>query len=171
MAYYYFGEKLGKMLVEMGKVKGEDRNELIKGYKEDVMEERCTRLWDEKYKKEEEMNGFANLCVLLTIEENEKRKKMVVHCKKEKFDVYIGRGGMFGNPYTHLEGKTLAKYKVASRNEAVEAYEPYARERMKNDEEFKKAVAGLWGKVVGCFCTPLRCHGEILVRLADELHR
>ena len=47
----------------------------------------------------------------------------VVHCKKEPYDVYIGRPSKWGNPFTHIkDGKTLAKYVVNSRYEAIEAY-------------------------------------------------
>ena len=46
----------------------------------------------------------------------------VVHCKKAPYDVYIGRPSKWGNPFTHKQdGKTLAKYVVGSRDEAVEA--------------------------------------------------
>lgn len=40
----------------------------------------------------------------------------VVHCKKESFDVYIGRPSYCGNPFTHLKDlKTQAKYICESR--------------------------------------------------------
>ena len=49
----------------------------------------------------------------------------VVHCKKEQFDVYIGRGNgsKWGNPFTHITDKrTAAQFVVASREEAIAAY-------------------------------------------------
>ena len=39
-------------------------------------------------------------------------------------DVYIGRGSIYGNPYSHLEN-TKATFKVATREEAVKKYEEY----------------------------------------------
>lgn len=27
--------------------------------------------------------------------------RMVVHCKREPYDVYIGRGSKWGNPFSH----------------------------------------------------------------------
>jgi len=27
----------------------------------------------------------------------------VVHCKREPYDVYIGRGSKWGNPFTHIK--------------------------------------------------------------------
>ena len=47
--------------------------------------------------------------------------RRIVHCKKEPFDVYICRPSKWGNPFSHKHG-TLAKYKVASRAEAIEAF-------------------------------------------------
>jgi hypothetical protein len=29
----------------------------------------------------------------------------VVHCKKEPYDVYIGRPSKYGNPFTHIKDK------------------------------------------------------------------
>lgn len=50
----------------------------------------------------------------------------VVNLKKEKYDVYIGRGSKWGNPFSHLEN-SKALYKVSSRNEAIEQYEKSIR--------------------------------------------
>jgi len=50
----------------------------------------------------------------------------VVHCKKEQYDVYIGRPSKWGNPFTHIDDrKTAAKYVVSDRDAAVAAYEEY----------------------------------------------
>lgn len=41
-------------------------------------------------------------------------KAKVVHCKKEPFDVYVGRGSVWGNPFSHKEG-TTAEHIVSNR--------------------------------------------------------
>lgn len=88
----------------------------------------------------------------------------VVHCKKEKYDVYIGRPSKFGNPFSHLNN-TLAKFKVSSRDEAVDEYEKW----IKAYPEFIKIIkAELKGKVLGCWCSPKRCHGDVLLKIANE---
>ena len=89
-------------------------------------------------------------------------KPRVVHCKKEKFDVYIGRPSPWGNPYSHLPG-TLARYKVGSRQEAIECYEKW----LNNQPELMARLPELQGKVLGCWCHPKACHGDILLRLAN----
>lgn len=49
-------------------------------------------------------------------------KKMLVHCKKEPYDIYIGRGSKYGNPFTHVKYSQLAEVIVDSREEAIECY-------------------------------------------------
>ena len=84
--------------------------------------------------------------------------------KGAKFDVYIGRPSKWGNPYTHLEN-TTAPYIVETREEAIALYE---QELRANPEMMKAVKAELRGKVCGCFCSPLPCHGDVLVKIANE---
>lgn len=89
----------------------------------------------------------------------------VVHCRKEPYDVYIGRGSKWGNPWTHLplEG-TQAEYQVATREDAIDAYERYLL-----DSELIHDLRELKGQRLGCYCKPKACHGDILARLANQL--
>jgi hypothetical protein len=86
----------------------------------------------------------------------------VVHCKKEGFDVYVGRGSKWGNPYSHKEG-TLAEYVVESRREAVQKFEEY----LLSNEELMGSLSELKGKTLGCWCKPKSCHGDILLKYAN----
>lgn len=92
-------------------------------------------------------------------------KKLVVHCKKNKYDVYIGRGTKWGNPFTHLNSATLARHKVATREDAIEAYREWittgAGRHLLSD------LHELRGKVLGCWCSPKPCHGDVLAELAN----
>lgn len=88
----------------------------------------------------------------------------VVHCKKDKYDEYIGRPSKWGNPFTHLSG-TLAKYKVENRDAAVKAYEEWITSG--DGQYLLKDLHELKGKVLGCWCSPQACHGDVLVRLAN----
>jgi hypothetical protein len=87
----------------------------------------------------------------------------VVHCKKEPFDVYIGRPSKWGNPFSHLQG-TLAKFKVATREEAIEKYVEWIQGQ---DALLADIKSELKGKVLGCWCKPKDCHGDILLELAN----
>ena len=86
----------------------------------------------------------------------------VVHCKREEFDVYIGRGSKWGNPYSHKEG-TLAEHVVGSRTEAIQKFEEY----LLSSEELMGSLEELRGKILGCWCKPKSCHGDILIRYAN----
>jgi len=79
-------------------------------------------------------------------------------------DVYIGRPSEWGNPFSHRDG-TLAKFKVGSRGEAVEAY----RQWIKTQPQLLKKLHTLKGKTLACWCKPAACHGDVLAELADEL--
>lgn len=89
-------------------------------------------------------------------------KPKVVHCKKEPFDVYVGRGSKWGNPYSHKEG-TLAEEVVDSRSEAVKKYEEY----LLSNDELMSSLSELKGKTLGCWCKPKACHGDILLKYAN----
>ncbi len=86
----------------------------------------------------------------------------VVHCKKEAYDVYIGRPSKWGNPFSHKPG-TLADFQVATREEAVAKYEEW----FKNQPELLLSLHEIRGKVLGCWCHPSLCHGDVLARLVD----
>jgi len=91
----------------------------------------------------------------------------VVHCKKEN-TMFIGRPSKWGNPFTHIsDGKTLAKFVVSSRTEAIEAY----RKWITNGDGMYllKDLHELKDKILGCWCKPKSCHGDILVELVKKL--
>ena len=101
----------------------------------------------------------------------------VVHCKRELYTHYIGRGSLLGNPFTYLPiGNTKATVQVATRDESVDFYFMWllGDERFKYLEPKRRLDILKWivqapeNSVLGCFCHPLRCHGDILVMLKDK---
>lgn len=87
----------------------------------------------------------------------------VVNLRKTPYEVYIGRGSIWGNPYSHREG-TMATFVVKDRETAIQKYEEYIRNR----PELMNQLYTLKGKVLGCYCKPLPCHGDILIKLIKE---
>lgn len=81
----------------------------------------------------------------------------VVNIKNdEKFDVYIGRPSKFSNPFhIGVDG---------SRREVITRYENYLYTRPELIQSIRKE---LQGKILGCYCNPLACHGDVLVRIAN----
>lgn len=90
---------------------------------------------------------------------------IVVNKRFEEWDVYIGRPTQWGNPFSHLE-TSVAKYKVATREEAVDRYREWimAPEQSELRQLAKKLLKG---KRLGCWCKPLACHGDVLKEIAD----
>lgn len=83
----------------------------------------------------------------------------------QPFDVYIGRPSKWGNPYTHLIGYKDTIH-VETVEEAVTLYEQWILERIEAEPE-KYDLDELRGKVLGCYCKPGICHGDILARLCN----
>lgn len=78
--------------------------------------------------------------------------------------VYIGRGSPYGNSFTHLVG-TKATTVVDSRDQACDAFEKWAYLNPQFIADVKK---NLKGKHLVCFCKPKRCHGDFLLKIANE---
>ena len=89
----------------------------------------------------------------------------VVNLNKEPYDVYIGRGSKWGNPYTTIKNKeTLASEIVETSEEAISKYKDYVL----SNPDLYNSLDELEGKVLGCFCKPKPCHGDILLELLTE---
>ena len=89
----------------------------------------------------------------------------IVNLNKEPYDVYIGRGSKWGCPYTIIKDRpTLAKEIVASKEEALSKYNVYVL----NTPELMESLDELDGKVLGCFCKPEPCHGDVLLELIAQ---
>lgn len=97
----------------------------------------------------------------------------VVHCKRAPFDVYIGRPGHFGNPFTHKPlSDTKAEFQTATVAEAIARYAEWVR----TQPAVLARLPELRGKILGCWCTPRTltasdrpyvCHGQVLAAMAD----
>lgn len=81
----------------------------------------------------------------------------VVNVSKEKYDVYIGRPSIWGNPYQiGVDG---------TRSEVIELY----RQHIYSSPELLSQLHTLKGKTLGCYCKPKACHGDVLVSLVKQL--
>lgn len=68
----------------------------------------------------------------------------IVNKRHSKYDVYIGRGSIYGNPYViGVHG---------TRDEVIDKYEKYFNEKVSKDEKFRESVLSLDGLIIGCFC-------------------
>jgi hypothetical protein len=86
-----------------------------------------------------------------------RKPKQVVHFKKRSYDVYVGRPSKWGNPFEIGKDGT--------RDEVIQKYENWIR----TQPELMAALPELKGKVLGCWCKPQKCHGDVLIKLLEEL--
>lgn len=83
--------------------------------------------------------------------------KLVVHCKRKPCDVYIGRPSIWGNPFSI--GRD------GNRDEVIQKF----REHIQNNPTLlQRCRTELKGKVLGCWCAPKHCHGDVLAEIAND---
>jgi hypothetical protein len=76
--------------------------------------------------------------------------------KRNPAYLYIGRGSKWGNPYV-----------MQTREDREKVIDKYEQMILSNQELLGK-LHELNGKTLGCYCYPLKCHGDILVKLFQE---
>ena len=116
------------------------------------------------------MNHHASQSIATILAARTALVTRVVNLRKEPYDIYIGRGSPFGNPFTHKKDGTKASIVVDSREEAIDLYAMW----LVGDVEIpgaepptKDEIMSLKGKTLGCFCKPKSCHGDVLVALVE----
>lgn len=80
----------------------------------------------------------------------------VVHLKKEPYDILIGRPSKYGNPFVIGRDGT--------RDQVIGNYESWIR----SNPALMAQVHELKGKVLGCWCKPNACHGDVLIKIIHE---
>lgn len=82
--------------------------------------------------------------------------------KGQKYDVYIGRGTPWGNPYAIGEnGQT--------RDEVINKFKKYFISEIISNDEKRKDLLSLRGSTLGCHCKPLACHGDVIADYLNTL--
>lgn len=82
-------------------------------------------------------------------------RRRVVHLKRARYDVRIDRATKWGNPFVMRH--------ESERSQVIEQY----RDWILDQPDLMAALPELKGKVLGCWCAPRACHGDVLVELAD----
>lgn len=86
---------------------------------------------------------------------------------KKPYDIYIGRSrkgepkNKFANPYPINEaiGQT--------REVVIERFRIYLWKQIKEGKITLEELVEMDGKVLGCFCSPKPCHGEIIIKAIE----
>ena len=82
----------------------------------------------------------------------------VVHVKRAPYDVYVGRPSPFGNPF--VIGRDGDRETVIRKYRAWLVAQPALVERVRRE---------LANKVLGCWCAPAPCHGDVLAAVANDV--
>lgn len=88
----------------------------------------------------------------------------IVNVRKDDFDIYIGR---FNSRYALPQSPFANPFvigKDGSREDVIAKYEFYIR----NSPKLIELLPMLKEKILGCWCKPDACHGDVLIRLIDE---
>jgi hypothetical protein len=97
----------------------------------------------------------------------------IVNLNNSGYRIYIGRPSPWGNPWTHKES-TIAKFKVNTPEEAVENYSKWLWGIDFTDVLQEKRwwildhLGDLRNQVLGCYCKPKICHGDILADIVNN---
>lgn len=81
----------------------------------------------------------------------------VIRLQHEKCDIRIDRTTKWGNPFIINSNNT--------RKMVIAQYEQYIRQER---QDLIDALPELVGKTLGCWCKPLPCHGDVLIKLMQE---
>jgi hypothetical protein len=100
--------------------------------------------------------SFFNQIVLGSGRRNLAGITRVVHCSKCQYDVLIDRTTKWGN--SHRIGPD------GTREEVIQKY----REWVVTQPHLMSSLHELRGKRLGCWCSPLPCHGNVLVDLVKD---
>lgn len=79
----------------------------------------------------------------------------------DSYDVYIGRGTLWGNPYQM--GKEGTRDEVIAKF----AYD-FEKRFLKLPEKFDENIEKLRGKTLGCHCKPAACHGDVIANYLNS---
>ncbi|EPW8658183.1 DUF4326 domain-containing protein [Pseudomonas aeruginosa] len=81
--------------------------------------------------------------------------------RDEPYDIYIGRGTIWGNPYQIGQD--------GDRDEVIRKFEyDFNRGFLKASENFEKNISILKGKVIACHCKPAACHGDVIAHYINS---
>jgi hypothetical protein len=83
---------------------------------------------------------------------------------RENWDeyVYIGRGSKWGNPFKMLRDGS-SRHGEHQRNDVILRYTDYLLTR----DDLIDETSELEDCVLGCYCSPKKCHGDVLAFLAN----
>lgn len=97
----------------------------------------------------------------------------VVNIKaREPFDVYIGRRSLRAkDPRCRVASPWANRplEKGQTREQSISDFERRLRWNLEQMPSLREQLLALRGKRLGCWCKPEACHGDVLVRVIEEI--
>ena len=91
----------------------------------------------------------------------------IVNLYKEPYDVYIGRSRK-GEPFNKwCNPFVIDKSNPNSLSEVLDKYRKYLWKEIKSGNITVEDLKNLDVKVLGCFCKPKDCHGDIIIKAVE----
>ena len=91
-----------------------------------------------------------------------KTTRVVNKDKGAEYDLYIGRGTPWGNPFAIGENGM-------DRRQVISAYRDYFKKKFIDDPQGNRDIRTLKGLVLGCHCKPEACHGDVICEYLNSL--
>lgn len=88
---------------------------------------------------------------------------LVVHCMRDEYDIYIGRPNPKVKSHDAKWGNPFIIGRDGTREEVIEKYKRW----LASQHTLLADLPSLKGKVLGCWCAPQTCHGDVLAELAN----
>lgn len=82
--------------------------------------------------------------------------------RDNNYDIYIGRGSIWGNPYQiGIDG---------DRDEVIRKYKyDFDRGFLRPFDNIDKNINEIKGKIIACHCKPQKCHGDIIADYVNSI--
>ncbi len=154
------GEASG-LIEAMQQRKRTHRNDVQRERRE-VSQDMATRRGDAAQVSRDELSGYGSSATWTT-DAGEETGPRVVHCEREAFDVYCGRGSRrLGLP----KSKWANPFRIG-RDGTREQVIAKHRRWLPTQPHLIAALDELRGRTLGCHCAPEACHCDTLVELAN----
>lgn len=103
-------------------------------------------------------NGVLNQVRDIFVKESAINRPLIPPCQVVNThfataDVDISRNGVYGNPHPITEQEP--------REVVIEKFKKTLKNKIRSGEISKEQIMHLWGKRLGCTCTPNDCHGHV----------
>jgi hypothetical protein len=94
----------------------------------------------------------------------------IVHCMRDKYDVYIGRYNARYNLPASKWASPFPLPKLHSESERYESVSKYWGWILLPEQKYLiHSLPELNDKILGCWCAPRLCHGDVLIELLARI--